>query len=156
MPAALPAATSSTLRTLGHQSGHRWELRIAAYTASSGASICHIVSKQYSAKVIQAFFAHKLHQPLALILPSTSLQLFDAAMKCAQPLHLCSPFGSVWYCTLAGGSFLVAAGGAESAPLAAELNRVIGTIKLQPAANAPRSTNLRDEISFLMVHAPSR
>lgn len=42
---------------------------------------------------IQAFGAHRVHQPSGLIWPSTTLQVFDSAMKCTHPLHFCSPLG---------------------------------------------------------------
>jgi len=97
---------------------------------------------------------HKVHQPSGLIWPSTSLQVFEAAMKFKQLLHFCASFGFVWYCTLAFGTFLVAAGAAEFALLAGELKSAIGTKRLQPTANAPRSTALRGGISSFIMHSP--
>lgn len=41
----------------------------------------------------QAFLAHRTHQPSGLILPSTTLQVLDSAMKFTQLPHFCSPFG---------------------------------------------------------------
>jgi hypothetical protein len=43
-------------------------------------------------------------------------------MKCMHPLHFWSPFGSVWYCTLACDTFAGAAGAPESVPVAGGLS----------------------------------
>src|ERR1700674_998827 len=119
----------------------------------------------------QAFFAHRLHQPSGLTWPATSLQVFDSAMKFRQPPHFCSPFGCAWYCTLACGTLLVAAGAAESALVAGEPagaallefayffesqpTSAIGTQGLQPSNSAPRSTSLRGGISSFVLHSVS-
>ncbi|MBI1990868.1 MAG: IS3 family transposase [Betaproteobacteria bacterium] len=39
-------------------------------------------SKQNFLSPTQTFLAHRLHQPSGLIWPSTSLQVFESAMKC--------------------------------------------------------------------------
>ncbi|CAA7617975.1 hypothetical protein MCP1_200064 [Candidatus Terasakiella magnetica] len=52
--------------------------------------------------------AHRLHQPSGLIEPSTSLQVFDSAMKFVQFPQLRSFFGLAWYCTLVWDIFLAA------------------------------------------------
>lgn len=98
------------------------------------------------------------------------MQEFDPAMKCTHSPHFCSPFGWVWYCTVAGGTFLVAAGAAELALAAGELagaelvdfapcfeshpESTIGTQRPQPIASAPRSTTLRGGISSFIMCSP--
>src|SRR5512139_253631 len=93
-------------------------------------------------------------------------------MKFKHPLHCWSPFGSVWYCTLAFDTFADAIGAAGFALVAGELsgaaasglgggelsgaapveaafffshpNSAAGSSRPHPTATAPRSTTLRD------------
>jgi hypothetical protein len=114
------------------------------------------------------------HQPSGLTVPSTSLQVFESAMKCMQFPHFCSPFGWGWYRTLTCETFVVSAGAADTLsgaglagvagigseaggglPLPAELvgfwesqpSSAAGASRPNPAASAPRSTILRGRTS---------
>jgi len=114
------------------------------------------------------------HHPSELIVPSTSLQVFDSAMKCMQFAHFCVPLGWGWYRTLTCETFVVSAGAADTLsgtglvgpddarsvaggrlPLPAEPvgfwesqpSNVAGASRPNPAASAPRSTILRGRTS---------
>lgn len=67
-----------------------WAVASLATAALLTSVIGSIVSNEVTT---QAFLAHRLHQPSGLTWPSTSLQVFDSAMKCRHPPHFCSPFG---------------------------------------------------------------
>ena len=105
---------------------------------------------------------------MGLMSPSTSLQVFDSAMKCMQPAHVFPSLGPIWYCTLACDTFAGAAGApgsmgagvlgaaisgegagggsvpAVSASFFEQPSNEAGSSRLQPAAKVPRNTSLRD------------
>lgn len=132
--------------------------RAASRSVRSSAS-CRFSCKQttdvqeYSSS--QAFLTHSVHHPSGLTLPSTSLQVFDSAMKFVQLLHFCSPFGLVWYWALACGTFLADAAAGLAGDVVsffvASAASASGIHRLQPVTRAARNTRLRLGISSLMT-----